>query len=326
MAENNDNESGDASLRDAFGHTLLELGHRHDNLIFLDADLHTSTKATGFKKRFPDRFVQVGIAEQNLFGMAAGLALEGFTSMPSTFAAFAARRALDQLAISICFPKLNVKIPGSYCGIPTSRAGASHNCIEDLAVMRSLPNLLVADPGSNADLRAVMHTAMNTPGPVYFRVTRYAVPELFGPDHEFVWGRGETLREGADVTLFGTGIMTWFCLDAADQLAREGIDAEVIHLASVKPIDRTLIVQSLSKTGCAVTAENASIYGGLGDAVSEVLTDEWPAPVQRIGVRDKFVESGGIDELFARHLMTPTDIAKAARLALSRKVRREVLI
>lgn len=321
MAENSDNE-----LRDAFGQTLLELGHLHEPLIFLDADLHTSTKASGFKKRFPDRFIQVGIAEQNLFGMAAGLALEGFTAMPSTFAAFAARRALDQLAISICFPKLNVKIPGSYCGIPTSRAGASHNCIEDLAVMRALPNLLVADPGSNADLRAVMQTAMQTPGPVYFRVTRYAVPELFGPAHRFVWGKGETVREGADVTLFGTGIMTYFCLEAADLLAREGIDAEVIHLASIKPIDRDLIVQSVGKTGCAVTAENASIHGGLGDAVSEVLAEECPAPVQRIGVRDKFVESGGIDELFARHLMTPADIAKAARLALSRKTKREVLV
>lgn len=321
MAENNDNE-----LRDAFGQTLLELGHTHDNLLFLDADLHTSTKASGFKKRFPDRFIQLGIAEQNLFGTAAGLALEGFTAMPSTFAAFAARRALDQLAISICFPKLNVKIPGSYCGIPTSRAGASHNCIEDLAVMRALPNLLVADPGSNADLRAVMHTAMDTPGPVYFRVTRYAVPELFGPDHTFVWGRGELLRMGADVTLFGTGIMTQFCLDAADLLAREGLDAEVVHLASIKPLDRALVAQSVQKTGCAVTVENASIYGGLGDAVSEVLAEECPVPMQRIGVRDKFVESGGIDELFARHLMTPIDIANAARLALRKKARREVLM
>lgn len=321
MAENSENE-----LRDAFGQTLLELGHTHESLIFLDADLHTSTKASGFKKRFPDRFVQVGIAEQNLFGMAAGLALEGFTTMPSTFAAFAARRALDQLAISICFPKLNVKIPGSYCGIPTSRAGASHNCIEDLAVMRALPNLLVADPGTNADMRAVMHAAIETPGPVYFRIARYAVPELFGPDHQFVWGKGETLREGADVTLFGTGFMSHFCLDAADLLAGEGIDAEVIHLASIKPIDRALIAQSVSKTGCAVTAENASIHGGLGDAVSEVLAEECPAPVQRIGVRDKFVESGGIDELFVRHAMTPADIAKAARLALSKKARREVFV
>lgn len=317
MAENNHTIP---ELRDAFGQTLLELGHTCDNLIFLDADLHTSTKATGFKNRFPDRFIQVGIAEQNLFGLAAGLALEGFIAMPSTFAAFAARRALDQLAISICFPKLNVKIPGSYCGVPTSRAGASHNCIEDLAVMRALPNLLVADPGTNADLRAVMHTAMTTPGPVYFRVTRHAVPELFGPDHGFVWGKGERLRTGADVTLFGTGIMTHFCLDAADLLVREGIDAEVIHLASVKPIDRALIIQSVQKTGCAVTVENASIYGGLGDAVSEVLAEEQPAPVLRIGVRDRFVESGGIDELFARHGMTPADIAAAARLALTRKV------
>jgi len=317
MGENNHTEE----LRDAFGKALIELGQENPKLVFLDADLHTSTKATGFKKTFPDRFVQVGIAEQNLFGLAAGLALEGFIPMPSTFAAFAARRALDQLAISICFPALNVKIPGSYCGVPTSRAGASHNCIEDLAVMRALPNLRVADPGSNADLRAVMKTAVATPGPVYFRVTRYNVPELFGSDHTFAWGKGEVLRRGADVTLFGTGVMSHFCREAADGLAREGIDAEVVHLASVKPVDRELITQSVRKTGCAVTAENATIYGGLGDAVSEVLAEECPAPLFRIGVRDKFVESGGIDDLFARHRMTPADIVQAARMALGKKAR-----
>ncbi|MFN4146487.1 MAG: transketolase family protein [Runella sp.] len=324
MAANNTHHEAE-ELRDAFGQTLLELGQQYESLIFLDADLHTSTKATLFKKRFPDRFVQVGIAEQNLFGVAAGLASEGFVAMPSTFAAFAARRALDQIAISICFPKLNVKIPGSYCGVPTSRAGASHNCIEDLAIMRAIPHLLVADPGTNADLRAVMQTAMATPGPVYFRVARYAVPELFDKNHRFEWGKGEILREGTDVTLFGTGIMTMFCLDAADLLARIGIEAEVIHLASVKPIDRDLITQSVEKTSCAVTVENASIYGGLGDAVSEVLAETCPAPLQRIGVRDRFVESGGIDELFARHGMTPTDIARAAQKALKKNTTYKVL-
>jgi transketolase len=316
MAANN---PASDELRDAFGRALLELGRENDRIIFLDADLHTSTKASWFKKAFPDRFIQVGIAEQNLFGIAAGLALEGFIPIPSTFAAFAARRALDQIAISICFPELNVKIPGSYCGIPTSRAGASHNSIEDLAVMRSIPHLRVADPGSNADLRAVMRTAVATPGPAYFRVTRFAVPELFGTDHTFEWGKGVRLRAGTDVTLFGTGVMTAFCLEAADLLAGEGLDAEVIHLASIKPIDSELILDSARKTGCAVTAENASILGGFGDAVSEVLADDYPVPLRRIGVRDRFVESGGIDELFALHRMTPADIAEAARIVLARK-------
>ena len=315
MGENNET----VELRDAFGKALLELGHEYPKMLFLDADLHTSTKATWFKDRYPNRFIQVGIAEQNLFGIAAGLALEGFITFPSTFAAFASRRALDQIAISICFANLNVKIPGSYCGIPTSRAGGSHNCIEDLAVMRSLPNMKVADPGSNEDLRAIMRKAVETKGPVYFRVARYSVPELFNTNHNFEWGKGVVLRTGSDITLFGTGIMTSFCIEAAKILAEKSIVAEVVHLASVKPIDKELIIRSVAKTGCAVTAENATISGGFGDAVSEVILESKPVPVSRIGVRDKFVESGGIDELFTMHHMQPADIVKAALNVIEKK-------
>ena len=317
MAENNHDDG--LEMRDAYGKALLELGEQYPKMIYLDADLHTSTKASWFKQKYPDRFVQVGIAEQNLFGIAAGLAAEGFIPFPSTFAVFASRRALDQIAISICFPKLNVKIPGSYVGIPTSRAGGSHNCIEDIAIMRAMPNLKVADAGSNEDLRQIMKTAIATPGPVYFRITRYTVPEFFGEGHRFAWGKGETLREGSDVTLFGTGVMTARCVEAADLLAKDGIRAEVVHLASIKPIDRELITASVRKTGCAVTAENASILGGFGDAVLEVLAEECPAPVRKIGVRDAFVESGGIEELFAHHKMQPEDIARAARQVIGQK-------
>lgn len=320
MAENNHTVSKqDDEMRDTFGNTLVELGHEYNRMIFLDADLHTSTKAVLFKKRFPDRFVQVGIAEQNLFGMAAGLALEGFIPVPSTFAAFAARRGLDQIAISICYPKLNVKIPGSYVGIPTSRAGASHNSIEDIAVMRAMPHIKVADPGSNADLRAIMKTAMVTDGPVYYRIARYTIPEFLDEDYHFEWGKGVVVREGSDVTLFGTGIMTSFCLQAADLLAQESITAEVVHLASIKPIDRDLILASTHKTGCAVTAENATILGGFGDAVSEVLIEEHPVPLSKIGVRDKFIESGGIQELFTLHQMQPEDITRAAKVVMKKK-------
>lgn len=313
------NKENTIEMRDAYGKALLELGHAYEKMIYLDADLHTSTKALYFKKTFPDRFIQVGIAEQNLFGIAAGLAFEGFTPFPSTFAVFASRRALDQIAISICFPKLNVKIPGSYVGIPTSRAGGSHNSIEDIAIMRAMPNMKVADAGSNEDLRQIMKTAIETPGPVYFRITRYTVPELFGSDHTFEWGKGVVLQEGEDVTLFGTGVMTARCLDAAELLAQEGIQAEVVHLASIKPIDRTLIVHSTRKTGCAVTAENATILGGFGDAVLEVLAEENPVPVHKIGVRDAFIESGGIEELFAHYKMQPEDIARAARTVWEKK-------
>jgi transketolase len=297
------------------------LGKSHPRMLVLDADLHTSSKAGYFKSAFPERFLQVGIAEQNLFGISAGLALEGFIPFPCTFAAFAARRALDQIAISICFPGLNVKIPGSYVGLPTSRAGASHNCIEDIAVMRALPNMRLADPGDNADLRAIMWTAMETDGPVYFRVTRYTFPDLFGAKHRFEWGKGELLHPGRHVSLFGTGMMTSFCLEAAKILQQQGVEAEVVHLASIKPIDRDLIAASASRTGCAVSAENASILGGFGDAVAEVLSETVPVPLARIGVRDRFVSSGGIGDLFRLHGMLPEDIARAAVEVIQRKKR-----
>lgn len=319
MAENETGEAAD--IRQAFGEGLVELGSRYSHMVVLDADLNTSSKAVLFKKAYPTRFIQVGIAEQNLFGIAAGLSLEGFIPFPSTFAVFAARRALDQIAISICYPRLNVKIPGSYVGLPTSRAGASHNCIEDLAVMRALPNMRVADPADANDLRAVMRTAIETPGPAYFRVTRLAVPDIFGPDHRFTWGQGVILRPGSDVTLFGTGIMTGLCLRAADLLAAQGVEAEVVHLASVKPIDAALIQESAARTGCAVTAENATILGGFGAAVAEVLGETCPVPLRRIGVRDRWVDSGGIGELFTHHGMQPADIAAAARDALAAKAK-----
>lgn len=304
-------------MRDAFAAALVELGQELPRMIVLDADLHTSSKTSAFKAAFPDRFIQVGIAEQDLFGIAAGLALEGFQPVPSTFAVFAARRALDQVAISICYPGLDVTIPGSYVGLPTSRAGASHNCIEDIAVMRALPNMRVADAGDNADLRAIMRTAMAMPGPAYFRVTRLTVPDLFGPGHTFTWGKGEVVAEGSDVTLFGTGVMTSLCVRAAELLAADGIHAEVVHLASIKPLDGDLVVASASRTGCAVTAENASVLGGLGAAVTETLAERAPVPVRRIGVQDRWVDSGGIDDLFTHHGMQPSDIAAAARRSMA---------
>jgi len=305
-----------AEMRNVFGNTLVELGRVHPEMVVLDADLNTSSKSVIFKKAFPDRFIQVGIAEQNLFGISAGLALTGFIPFPSTFASFVCRRALDQIAISICYPNLNVKIPGSYVGLPTSRAGASHNCIEDIAIMRVMPNMHVADPADGWDLRAVMLKAMETEGPVYFRVTRIILDDIFDANHRFEWGQGKILRTGSDVTLFGTGMMTSLCLKAADILLEEGVNAEVIHLGSIKPIDRELILESISRTGCAVTAENASIIGGFGDAVMEVLSESRPVPLYRIGVRDKFVECGGINELFTFHQMQPIHIAEAARKAM----------
>ena len=320
MAENN--PAGPLEMRDVFGQMLVQLGQESPRMLVLDADLHTSSKAGYFKAAYPDRFLQVGIAEQNLFGISAGLALEGFIPFPCTFAAFATRRALDQVAISICYPGLNVKIPGSYVGLPTSRAGTSHNCIEDIAVMRALPNMRLADPGDNADMRAIMRTEMTTDGPVYFRVARYTFPDLFGADHRFEWGKGEVLRSGKDVTLFGTGMMTAFCMKAAELLEQEGVNVEVIHLASIKPIDRELIASSAGKTGCAVSAENASIVGGFGSAVAEVLAETVPVPLARIGIRDCFVNSGGIGDLFRIHGMLPDDIVREAQTVMAKKTKR----
>jgi transketolase len=299
-------------MREIFGLTLAELGAAHEDILVLDADLHTSTRITYFKDRFPNRFIQAGIAEQNLFGLAAGMALAGFTPFPCTFASFVARKSIDQFALSICFPALNVKVPGSYVGVPTSKAGASHNSFEDIAFMRTIPNLKVADPGDAADMRAVMKTAYETPGPVYFRVVRYALPDMFSDDHTFEWGKGRLIRKGTDVTLFGTGMMTDRCIKAAVLLEKEGISAEVIHLASIKPIDSEMIVESVSKTGCTVTAENASIIAGFGAAVAEVLVENFPVPLKRIGVRDQWIDSGEIEELFTFYKMQPEDIAAAA--------------
>lgn len=315
--------SGPVEMRQAFGDALVELGQERDDIIVLDADLDTSTRTSIFRDAFPDRFIQVGIAEQNLMGIAAGLALEGYVPFPSTFASFATRRALDQIALSICYPKLNVKIPGSYVGLPTSRAGASHTCIEDIAVMRALPNMRVADPGDNAELRAVMRAAAETPGPVYFRVTRTTLDDIFPADHVFEWGVGHVIRIGGDVTLIGTGMMTMRCGRAAELLAADGIDAEVVHMGSIKPLDADLVVESVGRTGCAVTAENATTNGSLGAAVAEVLGQHAPVPIGRIGVQDQFVESGHVDELFAYHQMRPEDIAAAAtRVMQTRDARR----
>jgi transketolase len=306
-------------MRDVFGNTLVELGHEYPEIIVLDADLNTSSKTVYFKKVFPARFVQCGIAEQNMFGIAAGLAMQGFIPFPSTFAVFAAKRALDQVDISIAYPKLNVKIPGSYVGIPTSRAGASHNSVSDVANMRTLPHMLVADPGDNQDLRSLMRVAVVTPGPVYFRITRYRLRDIFDSSHVFAWGKGQRLATGKDVTIIGTGMMTGLCLEAADILAREQIWADVLHCGSIKPIDADLVVESARQTRAVVTAENASVLGGLGSAVAEVLGERAPSVLLRIGVQDQYIMSGGIPELLEHHGMTPQHIADAARKAIERK-------
>jgi transketolase len=307
-------------MRDVFGKMLVTLGQENPSIFVLDADLNTSTKTSYFADVFPKRFIQCGVAEQNMMGIAAGLAAIGLIPFPTTFAVFATKRACDQVSISIAYPKLNVKIPGCYPGLPTGKAGATHQSVEDLAIMRSMPNMRVVDPGDNEELRQVMQAAVDFQGPVYFRVTRAAVPELPWPrGHRFEWSKAVTLRRGKDVALLGTGFMTSYCLQAADLLAADGLEAQVDHHPCLKPIDRQAIAAAARRTGAIVTAENHSIIGGLGGAVAEALGETCPVPLIRVGVKDQFVETGEIPDLFAKYEARPEDIVCAAREALRLK-------
>jgi transketolase len=304
-------------MRKAFGAHLVEMGLADPRIVVLDNDSDDTTESAQFRQRFADRFFQMGIAEANIFGTAAGLATVGFIPFPTVFATMAVRCALDQITISICYPGLNVKIPGHYVG--GSRAGASHIPIEDIAVMRALPNMRVADPADNHELRAVMNAAVEVEGPVYFRVSKLAHPLLPGSaDAGFAWGRGRRVRAGGDVTLFGSGMTTAFCLAAAELLAGTGVSADVVHLPSIKPLDVDLIVESVSRTNAAVTVENASVIGGLGSAVAEVLAEHQPTRMLRLGYQDVWAHSGSIEQLLDHHGFRPAHIAETALRALKK--------
>jgi transketolase len=307
-------------MREVFGQMLLDLGRENPDIFVLDADLNTSTRTVGFAEAFPKRFIQCGIAEQNMMGIAAGLAAAGCIPFPTTFAVFATKRACDQISISIAYPRLNVKIPGSYPGLPTGKAGATHQSVQDLAIMRAMPNMRVVDPGDNEELRQVMRAGVEYVGPVYFRVTRPAVPDLPWPaGYSFQWGRAVTLQEGMDVALLGTGFMTARCLEAAQVLAERGVSARVDHHPCLKPFDREAVADAARQCRAIVTAENHSIIGGLGSAVAEAVTELHPVPMQRIGVRDQFVETGEVADLFAKYQTRVEDIVGAAEEVLERR-------
>jgi len=307
-------------LREVFGQMLVQLGHENPDIFVLDADLNTSTRTVLFAEEFPKRFIQCGIAEQNMMGIAAGLATAGCIPFPSTFAAFAVNRACDQVNVSIAYPRLNVKIAGCYPGLPCAKAGATHQSAEDLAIMRAMPNMRVVDPGDAEGLQQVMRAAVDYDGPVYFRVTRPAVPDLPWPDgHRFEWGKAVTLRSGTDIALLGTGFMTERCLEAAAVLAEQGISARVDHHPCLKPLDRQAIADAAGQCGVIVSAENHSIIGGLGSAAAETLAELCPVPMLRVGVKDKFVESGEIADLFAKYETRIEDIVCTAAAALRLK-------
>ncbi len=307
------------ATRDAYGKALVELGRTNDKIVVLDADLSGSTKTAVFAKEFPERFFNAGIAEANMVGMAAGLAAGGMIPFASTFAVFAAGRAFEQIRQSIAYPRLNVKIVATHGGITVGEDGGSHQSVEDLAIMRSLPNMTVLCPADGPETAAAIRAAAGYRGPVYVRLGRGKVPVVFEDECRFSIGRGVTLREGSDLTFITTGLMTAEALQAARILAEERISARVVHLGTVKPLDIELVLKAARETGAVVTAEEHSVIGGLGGAVCEALAEGCPAPVERVGLRDQFGQSGSADELLAYYGLTAAHLVEAAERVLKRK-------
>ncbi len=305
--------------RNYYGKALAELASEDPRVVVMDADLAGSTKTSDFQKVCPERFVEVGIAEQNMIGIAAGLAASGKVVFASTFGVFATGRCWEQIRLACAYPKLNVKICATHCGITVGEDGASHQALEDMAIMRTLPNMTVLCPADAYEAFAATKALAEFDGPAYMRMGRADFPIVTEEGEPFVIGEAKLMREGNDVTLIGCGQMTALCLQAAEMLEAEGVSAEVLNISTIKPLDSEAIVASVSKTGCCVTAEEHSIVGGLGSAVAEVLCDHCPAPLERVGTMDTFGESGKPDELMARYGLTAEHIADSARKSISRK-------
>ena len=290
------------ATRASYGEALVELGKEHDDVVVLDADLAAATKTGTFKKAFPDRFFDCGIAESNLMGVAAGIATTGMVPFASTFAMFAAGRAFEQVRNSIGYPHLNVKIGATHAGISVGEDGATHQCNEDIALMRTIPGMTIICPTDDVEAKAAVKAAYEMDGPVYLRFGRLAVPVINDtPDYKFEIGKGVTLREGKDVTIVATGLCVNSALEAAELLAKDGIEAKVINIHTIKPLDEELIVTAAKETGKVVTVEEHSVIGGLGGAVCEVLGEKAPVPVKRIGVNDVFGESGPAVKLIEKY-------------------------
>ncbi len=306
------------ATREAYGAGLVELGAEYDNLLVLDADLAAATKTGAFKKAYPDRFFDCGIAEGNMMSIAAGLATTGKIVFASSFAMFAAGRAFEQVRNSIGYPHLNVKIGATHAGISVGEDGATHQCCEDIALMRTIPGMTILNPADGREAIAAMRAAVEMQGPVYLRFGRLAVP-VVTPDEPFVIGKGQTLRDGDDVTIIATGLMVNEALIAAETLAEEGIKARVINMATIKPIDRDIIVKAATETGAIVTAEEHTVIGGLGSAVAEVVAETKPVPVVRVGVEDTFGQSGPAVDLLKLYGLSAENIVSKVKTALTLK-------
>ncbi len=305
--------------RNYYGKALAELAKEDPNVVVMDADLAGSTKTSEFQKVCPERFVEVGIAESNMIGIASGLAASGKKVFASTFGVFATGRCWEQIRLGVAYPKLNVKIVATHCGISVGEDGASHQALEDIAIMRAIPNMAVIAPADAYEAYAATKALAKYDGPAYMRMGRADFPTILPEDTEFVIGKATVLRQGKDVTIVGCGQMVSSCLEAAEMLAKDGIDAEVINMSTIKPLDSETLMASVGKTGCCVTAEEHSIIGGLGSAVAECLAETGPAPLERVGTRDTFGESGKPEELMVKYGLTANDIVEAAKKSISRK-------
>jgi transketolase len=310
-----------SSLREALGLTLRDLGQQDERVLVVNADLVNSVKSTYFRKAFPDRTVEVGIAEQNMIGVAAGLAKLGFIPFALTFARFASKRACDQISMCVDYSFNNVKIVGAYAGIFTGRQGVSQQTLEDIATLRAMPNMTVLETADVHEVRGALSFAKDYPGPVYVRVGRDEWPVVFDETYRFEFGKGRWLRKGGDVALINSGLMLYAALEAADLLAAEGISAAVINMPTIKPLDSTLISEVARDIGAIVTVENHNILGGFGSAVAEAVVETHPCPLERVGIRDVYSESAPNDELAEKHGLTAPHLAAAARRVIARKHR-----
>jgi transketolase len=305
--------------RDAFGKALVELGGRDERVVALDADLGSASKIAMFEDAFPERFFQMGIAEQNMTDVAAGLATLGFVPFTSSFAVFATCRVTDQIRVSIAQPGLHVIIGGAYSGLLTGKTGKTHQAIEDIAIMRALPNMTVVAPGDGVEVRKAVFALADHDGPAYLRLTRDPSPVVFDDSYEFKVGRAVVVREGSDVTIITTGAMLGRAVEAAESLAAEGVSAHLLHVATVKPLDVAAVVEAAARTGLVVTAEEHNIIGGLGGAVAETLGEHLPTPMKRVGVADVYSESAPNDALLEKYGLTAAHIAQAARALIEKR-------
>ena len=307
------------ATRDAYGKALVELGEKNDKVVVLDADLAAATKTGAFKKAFPERFFDTGIAEGNMMGVAGGLATTGYTVFASSFAMFSAGRAFEQVRNTIGYPHLNVKIGATHAGISVGEDGASHQCCEDIALMRSIPGMVIINPADDIEARAAVFAAAEHDGPVYMRFGRLAVPRVFDEDYKFEIGKAVTLKEGTDVTIIATGLMVNEAIEASKILEAEGISVELINMHTIKPLDKAAVVAAAKKTGCIVTAEEHNVIGGLGDAVCDAVCAECPVPVVKVGVEDTFGKSGPAVELLHIFGLDADNIVAKVKIALAKK-------